>query len=456
MLPGVLLALPIFGLVAATALLIVGLRGRRVDDHPLCRRCGFDLVGLPRESIVCSECGASLHHARAIRTGHRVRRAGMILLSLGLLFPSLLWIGIVAYVTAADVNWMSRKPVWLLLRDAETDGAALAELLTRLNNQKVSATNVDAVVAKALAMQADQTRMWNGLWGDLVQQGRLAGLVKEADWMRFVQQAPVLEMRARPEVARGDPIWVEVRLRELRLGSTWMPGVTGVETSRQIDGVECGDNATGGFFFRRGSGDRASGSLLRPNESVMTSMPAGSRTLSVTYDVYLSMFHGSVLPKTTAQVSTTFALRDPPAQTVTVEANAAAREEIQLSASAWTVRYFSSGVLFVQVKLAAPPSFDLAYDVFAVLPDGRECKLSPYTSPRGQMMGRAASCAGKVGRLPADVKTIDVVLRPNPDVALQSLTLNRLCAGEIWVQNVVLQRADTPKPLNPPRERVVR
>jgi hypothetical protein len=87
----------------------------------------------------------------------------VIVLSAALLVPSLTWIGVVSYVTVAEVNWMSHKPVWLLLHDAETDGAALAELLTRLNNNKLSATNVGNVVAKALAMQADQTRMWNGL-----------------------------------------------------------------------------------------------------------------------------------------------------------------------------------------------------------------------------------------------------------------------------------------------------
>jgi hypothetical protein len=32
---------------AAAALLVFALRGRRVDDHPLCRKCGFDLFGKP-------------------------------------------------------------------------------------------------------------------------------------------------------------------------------------------------------------------------------------------------------------------------------------------------------------------------------------------------------------------------------------------------------------------------
>jgi ribosomal protein L37E len=38
-----------------------GMRGRRVgDDHPFCRRCGFDLFGLPPGRDVCTECGADL------------------------------------------------------------------------------------------------------------------------------------------------------------------------------------------------------------------------------------------------------------------------------------------------------------------------------------------------------------------------------------------------------------
>jgi hypothetical protein len=126
-LSGVLLALSILPLIVATALLILGLRGRRIDDHPLCRRCGFDLVGLPRTSTVCSECGTDLSAKRAIRTGHRVRRGPMMAMSIALLIPSLLWIGIVGYAAAGGADWMSCKPVWLLLRDAQSDNASMAE-----------------------------------------------------------------------------------------------------------------------------------------------------------------------------------------------------------------------------------------------------------------------------------------------------------------------------------------
>ncbi|HYO10382.1 MAG TPA: hypothetical protein VER17_15540 [Tepidisphaeraceae bacterium] len=52
----------------ALVLLVLGMRGRRVDDHPVCRRCGFDLVGPPGGTATCSECGADLvDRRRAVR-----------------------------------------------------------------------------------------------------------------------------------------------------------------------------------------------------------------------------------------------------------------------------------------------------------------------------------------------------------------------------------------------------
>src|SRR5688500_6231710 len=60
-------------LLLALALLWASRRGRRVDDHPSCRRCGFDLFGLPSGSTNCSECGADVTRRGAVRTDHRAR-----------------------------------------------------------------------------------------------------------------------------------------------------------------------------------------------------------------------------------------------------------------------------------------------------------------------------------------------------------------------------------------------
>src|SRR4051812_1242733 len=59
-------------------LLATGLRGRRVDERPRCRRCGYDLSGRPAGSAVCSECGSDLNVPRAVRIGHRERRPGLV------------------------------------------------------------------------------------------------------------------------------------------------------------------------------------------------------------------------------------------------------------------------------------------------------------------------------------------------------------------------------------------
>lgn len=51
----------------ATLLLLLGLvlidlgwRGRRIGDHPTCRKCGFDLSGLAVGIGPCPECGRTL------------------------------------------------------------------------------------------------------------------------------------------------------------------------------------------------------------------------------------------------------------------------------------------------------------------------------------------------------------------------------------------------------------
>jgi cytochrome c-type biogenesis protein CcmH/NrfF len=42
--------LPLLLLLLGVLLVVRGMRGRAVDDHPICRRCGFDLFGRPEGS----------------------------------------------------------------------------------------------------------------------------------------------------------------------------------------------------------------------------------------------------------------------------------------------------------------------------------------------------------------------------------------------------------------------
>src|SRR3954468_17278791 len=61
-------------------LLVYAWRGRLTDDQPLCRKCGFDLFGLPETSRCCPECGAELSRKRATRVGHRRKRGPLLVL----------------------------------------------------------------------------------------------------------------------------------------------------------------------------------------------------------------------------------------------------------------------------------------------------------------------------------------------------------------------------------------
>ena len=128
---------PAVAALASALLLAFALRGRRVDDHPICRRCGFDLFGRPRDSTVCSECGADLGRPRAIRVGRRERRHGIARVALPVLLLSVGWLGVAGWREARRTDWNRHKPLWWLAR--EVDGrspaarnAALAELARRV------------------------------------------------------------------------------------------------------------------------------------------------------------------------------------------------------------------------------------------------------------------------------------------------------------------------------------
>lgn len=127
---GVGLVVLVVALVIAACglvLLIWGLRGKKLNDHPLCKRCRFDLSGLgdlkaqlgPDGSVSaskCPECGSEVWKPGNVRVGQRRRArlggvsalAGVLLLALGLAGTG----GFVAQrvskkaVYAAMPNWM--------------------------------------------------------------------------------------------------------------------------------------------------------------------------------------------------------------------------------------------------------------------------------------------------------------------------------------------------------------
>src|SRR5437660_3863768 len=101
----------------------MGWRGQRVGNHPFCRKCGFDLIGRPAQSYVCSECGAWLPGRRKIVIGVRRRMGSLMLAGAALFIPGMLVMTLMGHDKLRAVDWQAKKPVWWLVRDVK--GASL-------------------------------------------------------------------------------------------------------------------------------------------------------------------------------------------------------------------------------------------------------------------------------------------------------------------------------------------
>src|SRR5437763_472271 len=92
------LLLPLLILPIALALLWFALRGHKIDSHPLCRKCKFDLYNKPLAADRCPECGADLQKPGAIVIGRRRPYVTAAVVAGALLVFGLLWAGAIGTV----------------------------------------------------------------------------------------------------------------------------------------------------------------------------------------------------------------------------------------------------------------------------------------------------------------------------------------------------------------------
>ena len=188
-------------LAASTLLVLIALRGRRVNDHPICRRCGFDLFGKPPESNVCSECGGDLGHRRAVRVGQRERRGWLLQIAGPMLAIAVGWSGLLGWDAARRTDWNRHKPVWWLMREVDgrpgpTRDAALVELGRRIADGTLPADRSAALVDRALDWQADASKPWSPGWGVIVESARAADRLPYAKWERYMAQSVTFTLEA--------------------------------------------------------------------------------------------------------------------------------------------------------------------------------------------------------------------------------------------------------------------
>jgi hypothetical protein len=202
-------------LVCSLILLFIARRGRRIDDHPVCRKCRFDLFGLPPDHPNCPECGRSLTRRRAKRTGNRRRIQWLARLAILLLLCSTGWLGFVGVRRARAVNLNAYKSVAWLIRDTRSErtcGGAFDEINARLAHGKLSDNEVRALLEAALAHQADHSQKWIPPWGEFIEAVRARDRMTQEDWQRYLTHAcQHYELDVRPVVRRGAALPVRVR-----------------------------------------------------------------------------------------------------------------------------------------------------------------------------------------------------------------------------------------------------
>ncbi len=195
-------------------LLVLGIRGRRINTHPTCRKCRYDLHALTGPTN-CPECGSDLTKPHALGKGMRKRSQALIAVGASLSVIGFICAAGFALLAFNPTTLNNHKPVWLLTvqaRFANSRGsvAALSELNKRLGTPEMPAAQVAKVVSLSLDIQGDQTRTWSTAWGDFIETARGLGFVTDSQWSRYARQSVQLTARTREHTRLGEPYAIKI------------------------------------------------------------------------------------------------------------------------------------------------------------------------------------------------------------------------------------------------------
>lgn len=435
--------------VAALGALLLyrGGRGVAVDDHPLCRRCGFDLTGRPEGVERCSECGADLGAPRAILIGHRATRQKLVAAGALLLVIGLGSAGAAMWAAGSQTNWQQYKPLWWLVRETDdvdraVSKAALAELALRLGAGKLSDAQILRLADRALAIQGDATKAWSTEWGDLVESARAINKLPDDRWRKYAEQAPNFALQVRPEVRKGDRIPLWIRSMPARIGSrtqfyvryerasrTWDVGPVRLEPEGSGGGGS-GISATGGG---------ATGTSLDVAK-FLDRLPPGKHVVKLSQTITIqTSYDDQAQPIATRRIdlAASFDLLPPDRPTVKVVSDPSVRAAVERAITCSEVKPYGSSVsIQMDVK---PRPVGVAYQVYLRTPDGKEHAGGTFAAPARKSGG--FSFGGKAPELTAP--TVDLVLRPSTDAAIGTTDV-----FEMWDGVIVLE--DVPVKQNPP------
>jgi hypothetical protein len=445
-------------------LVFVGRWGRRIDDHPVCRACGFDLYGsLNREGdgagngtrpATCPECGQALTSPHALRRGNRRPMRSLRATGLALALPGLTLGGLTLYGIIGRGTINQYKPTDLLQWEASLTSVladpALDELLRRNKQGTLAKDELEALLDESIEVQSDPGRRWIEDWGRVVVAARKAGVGKKQQYQQFIRvAADVTEKQFRDKIHRHMPlafgVWYDadgqghrhVNTRGLRLTEITIDGETYQRPPSGTRPRYWKTRAPAIMHLAHGLSNR-----VQPGRVVGHPLRLGTHTIALDYQITASI---GATPSTTSSFTVRRRFEVVSDETRLVE-------QVCDAPTARTIEKMLKDQMSIRVYTGLR-----RYDYAIHLDDGPELPISLGHRVFIRAQGRlwrvldhrrlGESVAGE--RLsagdfmsgdhwPADLrpKRVDVIFRPSEKVAAQRADLTRFLDHKLVIEDV--------------------
>lgn len=199
--------------LAGLVVLLSGVTGRRVGDHPVCAGCEYDLSGANGGLAQCPECGAKLLDAARVRRGRLVRSPRRMAVGAMLIVTAVggATSAIVAARRGFDLNRL--LPSFVLMWNPDSD--LLRTLVGRIAAKDMSESRVRSLVERAIV----EEKQWGWReWGDVVEAAFASGYISREEWAEYVRGS-IENPRWSARAFRGGLVSVEMDVNRLK-GST--------------------------------------------------------------------------------------------------------------------------------------------------------------------------------------------------------------------------------------------
>ncbi|WP_432798045.1 hypothetical protein [Poriferisphaera sp. WC338] len=223
----VLLAIAAVLLLSGFVLVWLGRRGARIDRHPVCGGCGYDLLMMGMDRERCPECGRCLRGWRGIKFGNRRQKGWMVYWGLMLLLPGVCVLGLEISVWLSDRPLVTMTPSKVLIYEmvysehAEDHDEIVDELINRGVGGALSVDELEELLDEMLRRDRSWLLEREPRFTEVLLRSHDAGLMDEMHCELLAEKIlPVIEVEVDDIVYVGSDLPVRIQMRGDLLGMT--------------------------------------------------------------------------------------------------------------------------------------------------------------------------------------------------------------------------------------------